>query len=162
MFFYLLKNSTVIDINLSSTERQIKILIYGSICYIILHATLFIGGKNALLYSLKPYFWLFLILDISINYMIWTRETAVSSNNNDIKQKTKISLNSIFDSFLKNKNLENDVNDSLQSTGSIMKKQNKKKNVKTVRFQDYDSDGSSSDSDIGTDIDIDAFKASLN
>ena len=71
MFFYLLNNSTIIDINLSFQERQIKILIYGSVCYIILHATLFIGGEEALLYSLKPYFWLFLVLDLSINYMIY-------------------------------------------------------------------------------------------
>ena len=162
MFFYLLNNSTIIDINLSSQERQIKILIYGSICYIILHATLFIGGQEALLYSLKPYFWLFLILDLSINYMIYTRDNQTKYNTNKLnKSKDKSNtLNNIFDSFLKNK--EQDVNDNILSTKSSLKKPNKKKNnVKTVRFKDYESDGSSSDSDIGTDIDIDAFKASL-
>ena len=65
MFFYLLKNSTIVDNNYDIHSKNTKILIYGSICYILLHATLFLGGKDALLYSLKPYFWLFLILDIS-------------------------------------------------------------------------------------------------
>ena len=165
MFFYLLKNSTIIDLNLSSQERQIKILIYGSICYIILHATLFIGGEEALLYSLKPYFWLFLILDLSINYMIYTKDNQQKINFNDKKNRSKEksnTLNSIFDSFLKKK--DHDVNDNIvNSTKSAIKKINKRKDtVKTVRFRDYESDGSSSDSDIGTDIDIDAFKASLN
>jgi len=162
MFFYLLKNSTIIDLQHSSQERQIKILIYGSVCYIILHATLFIGGKEALLYSLKPYFWLFLVLDLSINYIIHTKESQLnnSSNKNRSKQKS-ITLNNIFDSFLKNK--DQDVNDNITNLNkSSMRKANKRKDtVKTVRFQDYDNDGSSSDSDIGTDIDIDAFKASL-
>ena len=165
MFFYLLKNSTIIDINLSSQERQIKILIYGSICYIILHATLFIGGEEALLYSLKPYFWLFLILDLSINYMIYTKDNQQKINLNHKKNRLKEksnTLNSIFDSFLKKK--DHDVNDNIvNTTKSAIKKTNKRKDtVKTVRFRDYESDGSSSDSDIGTDIDIDAFKASLN
>jgi len=165
MFFYLLKNSTIIDLHHSSQERQIKILIYGSICYIILHATLFIGGEEALLYSLKPYFWLFLILDLSINYMIHTKENQLENNSSNKKNRSKektLTLNNIFDSFLKNK--DQDVNDNIVNlTKTSIRNPNKKKNtVKTVRFQGYDSDGSSSDSDIGTDIDIDAFKASLN
>ena len=58
---------------------------------------------------------------------------------------------------------EEDINDKLGNTSkpSIIRKHNKKKNVKEVRFKGYESDGTSSDSDIGTDIDIDAFKASL-
>lgn len=163
MFFYLLNNSTIIDINLSYQERQIKILIYGSVCYIILHATLFIGGEEALLYSLKPYFWLFLVLDLSINYMIHTKnnqqKVIFSEKKNRSKEKSN-TLNNIFDSFLKKK--DHDVNDNLVSSSNSALKTNKRKDtVKTVRFKDYESDGSSSDSDIGTDIDIDAFKASL-
>ena len=60
MFFYLLYNSTLIEKELDEYNRSIKVLIYGSIAYIILHAVLFIGGEEALLYSLKIYFWLFL------------------------------------------------------------------------------------------------------
>lgn len=162
MFFYLLKNSTIIDIDLSIQERQIKILIYGSICYIILHATLFIGGTDALLYSLKPYFWLFLILDLSINYMIHTKDKIpINSTNSHVIKESRVNLNNIFDSFLKKKDI--DINDKLGNTSkpSIIRKHNKKKNVKEVRFKSYESDGTSSDSDIGTDIDMDAFKASL-
>ena len=162
MFFYLLKNSTIIDIDLSNQERQIKILIYGSICYIMLHATLFIGGKDALLYSLKPYFWLFLVLDLSINYMIYTKDKiAINSTDSRERKESRVNLNNIFDSFLKKKDI--DINDKLGNTSnpSIIRKNNKKKNVKEVRFKGYESDGTSSDSDIGTDIDMDAFKASL-
>ena len=66
MFFYLLKNSTIIEPELEENNRNTKILIYGTVAYIVLHATLFIGGEEALLNCLKPYFWLFVFLDIGI------------------------------------------------------------------------------------------------
>ena len=175
MFFYLLKNSTIIDINLSESERNTKIIIYGCICYIVLHATLFIGGKDALLYSLKPYFWLFLILDLTVNYI--NHNKKVLGANNSYKAAFK-SVNSVFDSFLKKKDI--DGNNSDNNSGSTTKdiqsnnrlninnnmilSNQKKKNVKRVRFQEPDNNGysSSSDSDIGTDIDLDSFKESLN
>ena len=69
MFFYLLQNSTLIEQELDKNTKMIKIFLYGGISYIILHATLFIGGKDALLYNLKTYFWLFLLLDIIIIVM---------------------------------------------------------------------------------------------
>ena len=176
MFFYLLKNSTIIDINLSENERNTKIIIYGCICYIVLHATLFIGGTEALLYSLKPYFWLFLILDLTVNYINHTKKEFGS--NNSYKTAFK-SVNYVFDSFLKKKdidgnnrrNTKNDVQNnidnynSVSSTGGNMMIPNqKKKNVKRVRFQEpySNENSSSSDSDIGTDIDLDSFKESLN
>ena len=59
MFFYLIQHSTIIEKELDLNTKITKIFLYGGISYIILHATLFIGGKEALLYSLKSYFWLF-------------------------------------------------------------------------------------------------------
>ena len=180
MFFYLLKNSTIIDINLSDSERNTKIIIYGCICYIVLHATLFIGGKDALLYSLKPYFWLFLILDLTVNYINHNKKEIGA--NNSYKAALK-SVNSVFDSFLKKKDIDgNNRNNGVGydvlnngngicTGGAISGYENnnmqlsnqKKKNVKRVRFQEPNNNGySSSDSDIGTDIDLDSFKASLN
>ena len=182
MFFYLLKNSTIIDINLSDTERNTKIIIYGCICYIVLHATLFIGGKDALLYSLKPYFWLFLILDLGINYI---------NNNKDLNTKdsykaTLKSVNSVFDSFLKKKDIDGPLRGKGIAGGSVFNSisglgaggdisgyesnsvnnisllNQKKKNVKNVRFEYPIANGySSSDSEIGTDIDLDSFKETL-
>ena len=184
MFFYLLKNSTIIDTNLSEKERNIKILIYGSICYIVLHATLFIGGDGALLYSLKPYFWLFLILDLGINYM--NQHPEIPRTAEGIKDSFK-QINSVFDSFLKKKDIDGNhrilnknmntnnsekymTNNKSQPLGGILSNSNSNSNSsfnkKKVRFQNLTNlvpdPYSSSDSDIGTDIDLDSFKESLN
>lgn len=182
MFFYLLKNSTIIDTNLSEKERNIKILIYGSICYIVLHATLFIGGEGALLYSLKPYFWLFLILDLGINYM--NQHSEIPTTAEGIKDSFK-QINSVFDSFLKkkdidgnhrilskNKNVNTNVNHRKTELNGILNNNNSNNisnnnfKKKKVRFQNLTNMApdpySSSDSDIGTDIDLDSFKESLN
>ena len=140
MFFYLIQNSTLIEKEIDDKNRFIKILIYGSISYIILHATLFIGGSDSILYSLKIYFWLFLILDCSTIYL-----TNKNIDINNIK-------NIITEYSNKNKN----------------KNKNNNNNKKKVTFKpptenDFFSD-SDSDSDINTDLDIDldSFTKSLD
>jgi hypothetical protein len=155
MFFYLIQNSTLIEKELDKNTKITKIFLYGGISYIILHATLFIGGKDALLNSLKGYFWLFFILDIIM---------IIITNNKDID------LNNII-LLIKNKLLTNNPKKQTNQTKSfesIIKKpsnnyrpsiENKKKTVKFVEEQEYTSD---SDSDIGTDIDFEEFKLSLN
>ena len=85
MFFYLFLNSSILDNELDEHTKNIKVVLYGGISYIILHATLFIGGKDALLYNLKQYFWLFLILDCSILLL-----SHVSNNNGKINLKHPI------------------------------------------------------------------------
>lgn len=183
MFFYLLKNSTIIEQELDENTRSTKILIYGTVAYIILHATLFIGGDDALLNCLKPYFWLFVILDISIITMnsdidfgnLVSKTNTQKPSNNRIPTRTESSkkINNVFDSFLKAGEI--DGNDRL----NISKNENnegklkpiignshiKRKSMtqKRVRFENTeDGYSSSSDSDIGTDIDLDSFKESLN
>ena len=84
MFFYLLYNSTLIEKELDEYNRSIKVLIYGSIAYIVLHAVLFIGGEDALLYSLKVYFWIFLVLDGIVLFLMFNR-----NNKNKTKNKNK-------------------------------------------------------------------------
>ena len=142
MFFYLIQNSTLIETELDQKTKFIKLLIYGSISYIILHATLFIGDNNTILYSLKLYFWLFLILDCFTIYLL-------NKNTIDIPNILKI-INNNNNNNTKNKN----------------KNKNKKvsfsKNIKTMNYKnESDSD---SDSEIGTDLDIDieSFKKSLD
>ena len=154
MFFYLIQNSTIIEKELDKNTKITKIFLYGGISYIILHATLFIGGKDALLNSLKGYFWLFFILDIIM---------IIITNNKDIDFNNIIIL-------IKNKLLTNNKKKEKQPE-SIIKKpsinynnyrppiENTKKTVKFVEEQEYTSD---SDSDIGTDIDFEEFKQSLN
>jgi hypothetical protein len=182
MFFYLLKNSTIIEQELDENTRSTKILIYGTVAYIILHATLFIGGDDALLNCLKPYFWLFVILDISIITInseidfgsLLSKSNTQKSSNNRIPTRTESSkkINNVFDSFLKageidgNERLNMPTNDNQSNPKPIIGNSHiKRKSMtqKRVRFEKpEDGYSSSSDSDIGTDIDLDSFKESLN
>lgn len=201
MFFYLLKNSTVIEPELNENSRNTKILIYGTIAYIILHATLFLGGDEALLNCLKPYFWLFVLLDLGIltmnsdidimgviNKNLNTNKLQnknISVNNNErVKKPINDNIDNIFNQFLKNQDFDSDTEENLNlselnnngivnsNIQSRKEKQNigfgnphiKRKNpIKKVRFQQplEEEYVSSSDSDIGTDIDIDSFRESL-
>jgi hypothetical protein len=150
MFFYLLYNSTLIEKELDEYNRSIKVLIYGSIAYIVLHAVLFIGGKDALLHSLKVYFWLFLVLDAIVLFLM-----------NNKNNKTK----NIFDSIFNKKKKENKekiiYNKTLQPNNSIIRS-NTRPSRKKVHFNvENHYESSDSDSDIGTDIDIASFKESL-
>lgn len=149
MFFYLLYNSTILEKEIDEYNRSIKVLIYGSIAYIILHAVLFVGGEEALLYSLKIYFWLFLILDFIVLGLMFNRKNGNSQNVFEL----------IFNRNKKQNNVvNNQVNDLQQQ--KVPKKSALKR--KTVRFKNYESESESdSDSDIGTDIDLTAFKESL-
>ena len=155
MFFYLIQNSTLIEKELDKNTKITKIFLYGGISYIILHATLFIGGKDALLNSLKGYFWLFFILDISM---------IIITNNKDIDLNHIIIL--IKNKLLTPSTPKKQINQK-KSLESIIKKpsdnyrplENKKKTKKFADESEYTSD---SDSDIGTDIDFEEFQQSLN
>ena len=46
MFFYLIQNSTLIKKESDDNTKLTKILLYGGISYITIHATLFIGEKK--------------------------------------------------------------------------------------------------------------------
>lgn len=153
MFFYLLYNSTLIEKELDEYNRSIKVLIYGSIAYIILHAVLFIGGEEALLYSLKVYFWLFLILDGLVLFLMFNKK---SNNNKNVfellfgkKKKDNQNLNT---------NNQQMVNQNQQLTNRNVNNLRRKK-VKFNLEPQYES--SDSDSDIGTDIDLASFRESL-
>ena len=147
MFFYLLQHSTLIEKELDKNTKITKIFLYGGISYIVLHATLFIGGKDAILYSLKKYFWLFFILDII---------TIILINNTDID------INSIFNA-IKNRITINSNSTTIRPTKTTIKKYTKPKKIeKKVTFAEDNEYTSDSDSDIGTDIDFDEFKQTLN
>jgi len=146
MFFYLLYNSTLIEKEIDEYNRSIKVLIYGSIAYIVLHAVLFIGGEEALLHSLKVYFWLFLVLDAIVLFLM---------NNKNSKNKN------IFDTIFSKKKKESSIKHQLPPE-PIIRNNNIRPLRKKVKFnleQNYES--SDSDSDIGTDIDLASFRESL-
>lgn len=180
MFFYLLKNSTIIELELDETTRNTQILIYGSVTYIILHAILFLGGEDALLNCLKPYFWLFVFLDVTILTMrsdidlsaILNRNMrqvgSLSNVNNGVSSSSSNNdsndINNVFNSFLKNPDIDRSKKYINKQNTSLGNPQIKRKNlVKNVSFKEpiIEEYASSSDSDIGTDIDIDSFKESL-
>ena len=152
MFFYLLYNSTILEKEIDEYNRSIKVLIYGSIAYIILHAVLFVGGEDALLYSLKIYFWLFLLLDFLVLGLMFNRKNGNNKN--------------VFELIFNRNKKQNTVNNEPVNQVNVNQEQKlpKKSSLKrkTVRFKNYESDSDSeSDSDIGTDIDLTAFKESL-
>ena len=145
MFFYLLYNSTLIEKEIDEYNRSIKVLIYGSIAYIVLHAVLFIGGEEALLHSLKIYFWLFLVLDAIVLFLM---------NNKNSKNKN------IFDTIFGKK--KRDSSKLQLPPAPIIRNNNIRPSRKKVKFNvEHNNESSDSDSDIGTDIDLASFRESL-
>ena len=133
MFFYLLSNSTLIKEEDENT-KNIKILVYGAIAYIVLHATLFIGGEDCLFSGLKPYFWMLLLLDIAVLYLVYLQTNRGSNDTSSItsvfrskeREDAKPYLLDISESAAKA------TLPQLQSTNPL--KKNKKKKRKNVNF----------------------------
>lgn len=82
-------------------EKNIRVFIVGVIAYTLLHAVMFVGGRDSLLYNLTGYFWIALVLDVIINLL--THESLVNditkafpilkgSNNNDEDEPSEYRL----------------------------------------------------------------------
>lgn len=132
MYFYLLFNSTFIK----DDNKNIKILFFGSIAYILTHMVLFISNNDNL-NTLKSYFWCILILDIIIIYIL---------NSKNINGNVESNLLDISESKKKKRN---------NNSSSI--NINEKKNVIKENIKMDISD----DSDIESDIDLSGFENSL-
>jgi hypothetical protein len=78
MFFYLLNNSTFVT---SSDKKRtyLNVIIYGSLLYILVHALFFL--RNNSFSKLKYYFWIILILDVSI--LVFFEMNTVNHSMND-------------------------------------------------------------------------------
>ena len=160
MFFYLLQHSTLIEKELDKNIKITKIFLYGGISYIVLHATLFIGGEDALLYSLKKYFWLFFILDIVTIILVNNKDIDLNCILKGIKNNLISKPNNQPNNQPNNKP-NNIINNTIKS--KLKKKKNNVLTVeKKVSFAEDNEYSSDSDSDIGTDIDFEEFKQSLN
>jgi hypothetical protein len=133
MFFYLLSNSTLIKEEDENTKNT-KILVYGAIAYIVLHATLFIGGEDCLFSGLKPYYWMLLLLDIAVLYLVYLQTNKGSIDTRSItsvfrskeREDSKPYLLDISESAAK------EALPQLQHTNPL--KKNKKKKRKNVNF----------------------------
>jgi hypothetical protein len=112
MFFYLLKNASLFDFekpNNSTNKnfndnRNIKILIYGTLSYILSHALIVYSTLNSIHY----YFWLILILDCLTMYLIYTTQKngAIYVDDNvpkesSINYDSEYEVNNIIDQFNK-------------------------------------------------------------
>ena len=136
MFFYLLHNSHFLDYELDKKTKFIKLLIYGSLAHMVLHGCLFIGGRDALLYSLRSYFWIFFTIDcISISLINAGLFFSLFQNSEDKEHK-----------LIREKELEQEIE---------LKNNQKKK----VRFAKNVEISEPEDSDMPTDIED--FKKSL-
>lgn len=148
MFFYLIQNSTLLKKELDENTRVTKIFLYGGTSYIVLHATLFMGGDDSLLNSLKKYFWMFFFLDLLTMFL---------TNNSDIN------INDIVKRYVKKLTSKKPkIKSSLKPSNNLQKFE--KKVEKKVHFSDDNENeySSDSDSDIGTDIDFEEFRQSLS
>lgn len=79
MFFYLLKNSSLLN-KTGVEDKNIKIIIYGTIAYVILHAVMFAGGEDSLLYHFKYYYWVILGLDLAVIILKDASSLSISLN----------------------------------------------------------------------------------
>lgn len=188
MFFYLLSNSTLIKEEDENT-KNIKILVYGAIAYITLHATLFIGGEDCLFSGLKPYFWMLLLLDLGVLYLIYLQKNKGTVDTSGISNVFRSKERNDVKPYLL------DVSESANPTANNYQEpvRKKKKKRKTVSFQNIENNfapggsnsldnnfssnnpnnnmlnlniippsESDSDSDITTDVDLNEFERSIS
>ena len=81
MFYYLIYNSSLVS-KYFENEETIKIMIYGSIAYIVCHCILY---SSSIFNNLKGYFWLLLSLDLACIYLLYN-----GTLNGKLKIETKI------------------------------------------------------------------------
>ena len=77
MFYYILYNSSFFKNG--GNEQQIKLLIYGTILYIIFHGLIF---SNQYLEKFQNYYWLLFALDMGSIYFIYKNSINGSLNIN--------------------------------------------------------------------------------
>lgn len=117
MFFYLISNSNLFKKSISGHDKYIKLLIYGTIAYIFLHAVLFVGGPDSLFYNFRYYFWIFLALDIcvllatDVNKEDSPLQKLFSNGKDEIKNEYRVQLqNASINDIMKDEVPENNLN----------------------------------------------------
>ena len=143
-------------------EKNIRTLIFGVVSYTLLHAVINAGGDESLLYNFKNYFWIILLLDITINLffdekisssfskisvsnMFGNNNTDTTDDDDDVSPFRLIvpdATDEDINQNTKNKNNNNNKN-----------KNNRKKNKNSVSFSNPiisgNSMGNSMDNSIG-------------
>jgi hypothetical protein len=131
MFFYLLKNSSLLN-NTTVEDKNIQIIIYGTIAYVILHAVMFAGGKDSLLYHFKYYYWVILGLDLSV--IVLKDMSSLTTSFNSLLNRNKDEENDQYRMIIPN----SDVNLDPIIPNRPQPQQQPRKKVKKVQFEnDY-------------------------
>lgn len=163
MFYYLIYNSSFID--KKQNDDTIKIMIYGTICYILLHGLI---TSLPLLKGFSNYFWMLAALDISSMYYLLqnkngtldikttTYEEPELKKEAPVLRKEPIKPKQKKVTFDLKEDLENikmEIKDTLISNNKEKLLENMKKQKTII---------SESDTDFGSDIDMDAFEKTLD
>ncbi len=163
MFFYLISNSNLFNKSVSEQDKYIKLLIYGTITYVILHAILFVGGPDALFYNFRYYFWIILALDVCVFFVtnIGNEGSLINklftSDRDEIKNEYRVdiqnaSINDIMtgaeqEQINRNNNNSNagvEISQNRKSEDQVRKRK-KKREKKTEKKVTFDFTGGQSD-----------------
>ena len=167
MFFYLINNSRLFNKSVKESEKLKKLLIYGTISYILLHAVLFVGGESALFYNFRHYFWIILGLDVIV-LLVNDIENSDSmlgklfnNQNDEIKSEYRVDIqNATINDIMAGQELEKEPEPAMEqapeTTNQIsntpekpLRKREKKKKSKKVGF---DLTGSNNNGNANTDF----------
>jgi hypothetical protein len=127
MFFYLLKNSSLLN-KPTVEDKNIQIIIYGTIAYVILHAVMFAGGTDSLLYHFKYYYWVILGLDLAV--IILKDMTNLTTSFNSLLNRNNEEANDQYRMIIPNSDVNLDpINPQQQQQQQPRKKVKKEKKV---------------------------------
>lgn len=167
-------------------------MIYGCLIYILLHALLYASMDNKFFVSLRKYFWIIFVLDcisVSFTYIVnengkvlfdqklnFPEPTAKLPNiPNKLKNEDKIhekkyidkkpdkKLDAEKDKIKEDKIIKKDkkeTTEKLKKSTSIRDLRNEE--IERLALSNIDKEISDGDSELGSDIDLDAFEKSLN
>jgi len=137
-------------------EKNIRTLIFGVVSYTLLHAVINAGGDESLLYNFKNYFWIILLLDITINLFF---DEKISSS------FSKISVSNMFGNNNTDTTDDDDdvspfrlivpdaTNEDINQNTNKNNKNNRKKNKNSVSFSNPIISGNSMDNPSGNPMD---------
>jgi hypothetical protein len=145
MFFYLINNSRLFNKSVKASEKFKRLLIYGTVSYVLLHAVLFVGGETALFYNFRHYFWIILGLDLCVLLLNDLESTdsminkVLGNQNDEIKSEYRVdiqnaTINDIMAGQVPEQNINN-KSESVKETPQIPKKKEKEKKKKTKKVK---------------------------
>lgn len=116
------------------SEKNIRTLIFGVISYTLLHAVINVGGQESLLYNFKNYFWIILLLDVTINLFFDEKISAniskisnIFGKRDDDSEDDDISPYRLIVPDAKSEDIKEKISESSETTENKKLKKRKKK-----------------------------------